>query len=196
MAEETEFAALIQRVRSGDAEAATELVRRYEPEVRRLVRVRLTSPRLGRVIDTADICQSVLANFFVRVTAGQFELENPEQLLKLLVTMARNKLLDHLRKQRADRRDDRRLQASSPAALATLPDGGASPSELVARQDVLEQVRQRLSDEERALMESRMQGRDWAAIAVEQRGSAEALRKKLTRALDRLAGELGLREAD
>ena len=39
-----------------------------------------------------------------------------------------------------------------------------------------------------------MHGLDWAAIAAAQGGSAEALRKKLARALDRVAAELGLRE--
>ena len=52
----------------------------------------------------------------------------------------------------------------------------------------------RLSDEERRLMELRHQGQDWAAVAAELGGSPEALRKKLTRAVDRVAGELGLDE--
>jgi hypothetical protein len=38
----------------------------------------LTDARLRREIDSADICQAVLANFFVRVAAGQFEIETPE----------------------------------------------------------------------------------------------------------------------
>ena len=39
-----------------------------------------------------DICQSVLGSFFVRAATGQYKLETPEHLLKLLTTMARNKL--------------------------------------------------------------------------------------------------------
>ena len=95
------FQNLIRRVRSADEQAAVELVRLYEPEIRRIVRVRLVNPKLQAVIDSFDICQSVLANFFVRAAAGQFELETPEQLLQLLVTMARNKLRDASRRQRA-----------------------------------------------------------------------------------------------
>jgi hypothetical protein len=68
--ETTSFAELLRRVRSGDQEAATALVRQFEPEIRRVVRLRLTDPRMRRVIDSADICQSVLANFFVRAAAG------------------------------------------------------------------------------------------------------------------------------
>jgi hypothetical protein len=59
-----------------------------------------------------DICQSVLASCFVRATSGAFDLDNPEQLMKLLVTMARNKLASQARKQYAQRRDKRRGQRS------------------------------------------------------------------------------------
>jgi hypothetical protein len=32
-----------------------------------------------------DICQSVMASFFVRAAAGQFNLERPDELIRLLV---------------------------------------------------------------------------------------------------------------
>src|SRR5271166_2466222 len=90
--ENQDFQALLGRVRAGDAQAASELVRRYEPAIRRAARVRLVDTRLNRLLDSMDICQSVLASFFVRTALGQYELETPEQLLKLLAVMARNKL--------------------------------------------------------------------------------------------------------
>src|SRR5579883_3404747 len=111
VAEESSFPLLLQRVRAGDAEAAAALVRSYEPEIRRAIRVRLTDPRLRRTLDSMDVCQSVLANFFVRAAAGQFDLREPKDLLKLLVTMARNKILDRTRQERAERRNGRRTQA-------------------------------------------------------------------------------------
>jgi len=92
MADDPTFRDLILRVRSGDEQAAADLVRRYEPTIRRTVRVRLRNLRLRRVLDSMDVCQSVLLNFFVRVAAGQFELDTPNQLLKLLATMARHKV--------------------------------------------------------------------------------------------------------
>jgi RNA polymerase sigma-70 factor (ECF subfamily) len=122
MAEVPSFHEFLRRVREGDAQAASELVRLYEPEIRRAVRVRLSESRLGRVLDSEDVCQSVLANFFVRASAGQFELDNPEQLLRLLVAMARNKLRDKARQQTAQRRDQRRLGDAGPGALDAVPD--------------------------------------------------------------------------
>src|SRR5262245_31987749 len=83
MAEDPSFQDLLRRVRQRDEQAAAELVRRYEPTIRLAVRVRLTDPRLRRLLDSVDICQSILANFFVRAAAGQFDLERSEQLVKL-----------------------------------------------------------------------------------------------------------------
>src|SRR6516225_780589 len=99
--ENDDFQALLGRVRAGDADAATELVRRYEPAIRRAARVRLLDTRLNRLLDSMDICQSVMASFFVRAALGQYELETPAQLLKLLATMTRNKLANQVKSHRA-----------------------------------------------------------------------------------------------
>ena len=61
--------------------------------------------------------------------------------------------------------------------------------------DLLQEVQRRLSAEERRLLELRNQGCDWAAIASELGGSSEALRRRLSRALDRVAEQLGLDDA-
>jgi RNA polymerase sigma-70 factor (ECF subfamily) len=193
MAEETGFPELIQRVRAGDEQAAAELVRRYEPAIRVAVRVRLTDPGLRRFLDSMDVCQSVLANFFVRAANGQFELDKPEQLLHLLVTMARNKVTNHALRQQAARRDQRRIQKGGldESALAA---AGPTPSQLVANQELLHEFRKRLSDEERLLADQRALGRSWADIAAEHGESADALRMQLTRAIDRVTRELQLEE--
>src|SRR5262245_23455849 len=101
---ETSFVEFIRRIRAGDPQAAVELVRQYEQAIRLEVRMRLCDPRLRRVLDSMDICQSVLASFFVRTAAGQYELEQPDQLIRLLVVMARKKVAFQARKQRAQRR--------------------------------------------------------------------------------------------
>ena len=116
MVDSPSFVDLLERVRSGDQEAATLLVHQFEPELRRTVRVRLTDPRLRRFVDSADICQSVLANFFIRVRIGEFDLRQPDQLLHLLLTMARNKVLDKARRQQARKRDQRRIEGNPDVA--------------------------------------------------------------------------------
>ena len=70
----------------------------------------------------------------------------------------------------------------------------ASPSRQLAAQDLLEEVRRRLTSEERQLLELRDQGLDWAEIAAARNGSPEALRKRLARAIDRVSAQLGLED--
>jgi RNA polymerase sigma-70 factor (ECF subfamily) len=184
---------LLHRLRGGDAAAAAEFVRRYEPEVRRAARVRLTDPRLRRVLDSTDVCQSVLGAFFVRAAAGQFDLTDPDQLLRLLVVMARNKVLDHARRQQAGRRDGRRV-AATDAVLADVTDPSPGPGRVAAGRDLLAEVRGRLTEDERELADHRVRGLDWEAIAAARGERADALRKRYTRALDRVARELGLED--
>jgi RNA polymerase sigma-70 factor (ECF subfamily) len=191
VAEDVPFQELIARVRAGDDAAAREVVRRYEPAIRRTVRIRLADPRLRRFLDSMDICQSVFGSFFVRVALGQYDLEDPQQLLRLLLNMSRKKLIDHERRERAARRDFRRVEASGEAAR-DLPATDDSPSQQAALGELLQEMRKRLSPEERDLAEQRAQGREWAQIAAERGSSPEALRKQLNRAVERAAGELGI----
>lgn len=195
MSETEAFQALIERVRAGDEGAAAELVKRYEPMVRRAARVRLSDPRLGRVLDSMDICQSVMASFFVRAALGQYELNSPDQLLKLLATMARNKLANQAHAQHAARRDVRRVEHGDDQA-ANVAARGATPSRQIAARELLDAARARLSEDERRLLERRQDGDGWAEIAEAEGASPDALRKKLARAVDRVAREIGLDESD
>ena len=62
MPTERSFRELIDRVRAGDEGAATELVRRYEPAIRRASAGSVCATRgVNRLLDSMDICQSVLA---------------------------------------------------------------------------------------------------------------------------------------
>jgi RNA polymerase sigma-70 factor (ECF subfamily) len=193
MPEEVTFQDLIRRVRAGDDEAAAELVRRYEPTIRRVARVRLADTRLRRVLDSMDICQSVFGSFFVRTALGQYDLDTPEQLLGLLIRMSQNKVLAHVRDSGAARRDYRRVREVS-AEGRLLASADPSPSQQVSAQELLREFRRRLSEEERQLAEQRADGRDWAAIAAERGASPEALRKQLARAVARVAQELGMED--
>ncbi|HLJ93474.1 MAG TPA: sigma-70 family RNA polymerase sigma factor [Gemmataceae bacterium] len=193
MADDLSFQELLQRVRQGDEAAAVELLRRYEAPLRHIIHVRLVDARLRRLFDAEDICQSVLASFFVRAALGQYELNRPEDLLKLLAVMARNKLADKARRPSVERHADRRVP------LDELPDQAiasreGTPSQRVALQDLLSEARRRLSPDERHLLDLRDQGLDWAAIAAQVGGSPEALRKRLARAIDLVVAELGLEE--
>jgi RNA polymerase sigma-70 factor (ECF subfamily) len=194
MAEETTFEDLMRRVRGGDGAAAEELVRRYEPTIRRVVRVRLVDPRLRRLFDSMDICQSVFGSFFVHAALGDYELATPEQLLGLLVSMSRKKVVDKSRRAGAARRDYRRAAEGAADQEKQWAAAGPSPSQEVAGRELLREFRRRLTDEERQIADRRAAGLNWNQIAAERGGSPEALRKQLTRAIERVSQELGLEE--
>jgi RNA polymerase sigma-70 factor (ECF subfamily) len=189
---ESEFGDLLRRVREGDAGAAEELVRRYEPTIRVAVRTRLTDPVLKRQFDSVDICQSVLTSFFVRAAAGQFDLREPAQLVALLVRMARTKLAERVRFHRRQRRDGRLVAEGAEGATLDVVSPEPSPSQVATARDLLAALHARLTDEERLLAERRAAGRTWVEIAAELGGTPQARRKQLARALDRIAPEIGL----
>lgn len=191
MSEADEFRELLRRVRAGDADAVTRLVRQYEPAIRLAVHVRLTDPALRRLLDSQDICQSVLTSFLTRAAAGQYEVETPGQLLRLLATMARNKLLNQAHHYRAARRDTRRTQPVH-ALEQQLPAPGPDPSEEAVHHELVREFHQRLSAEERGLAERRARGQSWQEIAADLGGTANALRMRLERAVNRVVQELGL----
>ena len=94
MKQGSSFTELIERVRSGDEQAATQLVQDFEPVVRRELRFRLRDSLARRELDSMDISQSVLSNFFVRAAMRQYDLNEPVDLVKLLATMTRNKVAE------------------------------------------------------------------------------------------------------
>jgi RNA polymerase sigma-70 factor (ECF subfamily) len=191
MAEDPTFTDFIRRVRAGDEQAAAELVKKFEPAIRLEVRMRLSDPRLRRVFDSMDICQSVLASFFVRAASGQYDLDEPGQLRQLLIGIARNKVAFQARRQRAQRRDHRRNVGGEAAKLEAAA-AAPSPSRQLAGEELLREFRGRLSEQERRLADLRAEGRQWAEIAADVGGTPQAVRKQLARAVERVVKELGL----
>lgn len=193
MPDASQFGDLIRRVRDRDEDAARELVLRYESTIRRVVRIHLRDSRMRRVLDSTDICQSVLASFFIRTALGQYEVDSPQELLNLLTTITRNKLSNQANRMRAQRRDIRRdTSATDPAEFG--PDRASDPSEQASARELLDKVRDRLGPDDHYLAEQRSLGRSWPELANELGGTDEALRKKLTRALDRVMADLGLED--
>lgn len=191
MPEENQFQSLVRRVRGGDADAATQLVREYESHIRRAARFGLRDSRLRRTVDSMDISQSVLASFFTRAALGQFELDRPEQLVNLLAAMARNKLASRARQSHVTRRDRRDIET----VVAEVESGRTHEPgmlESLAHLDLVSTIRARLTEEERWISDQRLAGREWAEIAAITECKADALRMKLTRALDRVSRQLGL----
>jgi RNA polymerase sigma factor (sigma-70 family) len=195
MSDAVSFGELITRVRAGDAGAAAEVIRHYEPALRRAVRLRLRrDPRLCRLLDSVDICQSVMASFFVRAALGQYDLSTPAHLVKLLATIARNKVINQARKQRAACRDAGSI--ASPEEGADVPAPGAGPAQVAEARELLAETLRRLTEEERRLLELREEGMEWGQIAAALGARPDAVRMQLARGIARVTKELGLENDD
>src|SRR5437762_486755 len=82
---------LLRRLREGNQDAATKLYLRYAERLRLLARAEC-SPDLARRIDADDIVQSVFASFFQGVNRGLYEVPAGEELWKLFLVIALNKI--------------------------------------------------------------------------------------------------------
>jgi RNA polymerase sigma-70 factor (ECF subfamily) len=182
---EDTFRALIARVRAGDEEAAAALLRNYQSALTRMIRVRLVDPRLRKVVGESDIFQSVMGTFFVRAALGQYELETPEDLLRLLAVLTRNKVADQARRRPVEQRGE-----AIPFDEIALPSGEESPSRQLRLRELARLARQRLSPQLLEVLELRERGMDWTSIGAQFGESAGAIRKRFARAIDEIAGVL------
>jgi RNA polymerase sigma factor (sigma-70 family) len=192
MLTQVEFDNLISRIRLGDEQAAAELVRVYEPLIRREVRLQIRDRRLLRLFDSHDVSQSVLGSFFARTALGAYDLDTPTQLVKLLVAMTRNKVATAAQRQHRQKRDNRKNSGAD--ALENAIDPGPSPSQEVSGRELMERFRAAFTDEERAIADCRRDGLGWAEITDQLGGTQQARRMQLMRAVDRLSRQFGLDE--
>lgn len=194
MPEEQALHDLLRRGLNGDDQALAELVRQMEPVVRRAARIHLPNHNpLRRLLDSQDISQSVLRDFFVRAGEGAFPLLDLKDLPRLLRVMARQKFIDRKRQHEAPIRDHRRNRGGDAVRGLT---GADDVSETVAERDLYAEVRRRLSRRERAIADLWAAAYTYEEIAVLLKDDADgplkpnAARMILERAFLRVAAAL------
>jgi DNA-directed RNA polymerase specialized sigma24 family protein len=193
LSDQSSFVSLIERLRGGDNEAARLLLARYEPVLRRIVAIRLLDRKLRGIVDTDDICQSVLGSFFVRLGLGQYEIADESDLLRLLATMVRNKVVSKKRRRMLEQREDvqvyikERMEENRAGSETT-------PSQSLTYQELLREAEGMLSPEERELIALRKQGYGWIEIGSRLGEDPECLRKRMARTMDLVIEQLGLDE--
>jgi RNA polymerase sigma factor (sigma-70 family) len=180
---------LLNRVHGGDDDAAQQLVERFGAAVRVAIRTHLSDPRLRRQFDSLDVCQSVLASFFLHAANVGYELTVPSQILALLTRIAKNKLSTRTRDQLRQRRDIRRLSRVR-VEEAIIPSHDPDPAQQAENQELLARALDSMTPEIRAIAVRRMDGENWPMIAQSLGGTAESLRKQFERAVQRIADSL------
>ena len=190
-----EFFDQLRSIRAGEPRAVELFVATYEPFIRRTIRHRLGRAALRSVADSIDVCQSVFGSFLIRMAAGEYELKSERDLQRLLVAITQNKFMALQRREMAEKRD-RRITVSLNS-VDDIEDYRQTNDEQSARQvELLSAFEQSLSIEERQLFMMRRQGLEWSVIAEDLKENAVVLRKRLSRAVQRVARELGIESAD
>jgi RNA polymerase sigma-70 factor (ECF subfamily) len=82
---------LLERLRGGSQDAATQIYLRYAHRLRALAQAKLPSD-LARRVDVDDIVQSVFGSFFRGAKQGFYEVPGSEELWKLFLVIALNKI--------------------------------------------------------------------------------------------------------
>ncbi len=134
-----DFGTSVRLARAGSAEGARELVEKYGDRVHRALRRVLNgSQRLRLQCDSLDIALFAWDVLFRRLSAWD-EIETPDQLIAVLLTIGTNHIRDMRR--RFDReRCGRRLVSLEDGEAQAAPDRDVSSHDLIAFRDRLEAV--------------------------------------------------------
>src|SRR5438270_13440183 len=114
---------LLRRLRGGSEDAATQRYRRYAHRLRALARAN-TSAHLARRVDAEDIVQSVFRIFFTAASQGLYDVPAGEDLWKLLLVIALNKIRAEGVFHQAAKRDVRATAEIERLEPAAEPEGG------------------------------------------------------------------------
>ncbi len=90
---------LLAKLNEGDADAAAQMFRAFEPYLRMVIR-RKISHGLRAKFDSTDIVQSVWADIVDGLRRSNWTFQNVDQLRAFLVKMTRNRFVDRLRQHR------------------------------------------------------------------------------------------------
>jgi RNA polymerase sigma-70 factor (ECF subfamily) len=155
---------LLERFRHGNQDAATQLYRRYAQRLRELARAQ-SSADLAGVLEPDDIVQSVFGSFFRGARAGVYQLPDGEELWKLFLVIALNKIRARARYHKAARRDLTRTVAgaSYDFTLETVASTDEAAESLL--QLTMNDALDRLSPQHRQAIRLRIEGHEVAEIA-------------------------------
>ena len=81
-----------------------------------------------------------------------------------------------------------------PDQISSQKDPGLAPVDQIEQADLVSLIRRKLRPDEQLALDKWMLGHGWDELSIEFSCEPDAIRKKLTRAIDRATKELGLLE--
>jgi RNA polymerase sigma-70 factor (ECF subfamily) len=152
---------LLGRLRHGSEDAATQLYLRYAQRLRALARAK-TGADLAARLDVDDLVQSIFGSFFRGASQGYYEVPAGEELWKLFLVIALNKIRAKGAYHRAAKRDVRATSGGGLDAANEPEDDAAAYAFL---QLVIDDLLATLPAQQRQMIELRIEGYEVAEIA-------------------------------
>jgi len=195
MPDDESFPELMDRLRSGEDEAARAVFTRFASRLVGLARRHLDG-RLAVKVDPEDVVQSAYKSFFIRQRDGSLEIGNWDGLWGVLTMITLRKCADRAAYYRAGKRDvARELMAKSDDsatdhAADIAIDREPSPEEAAVLAETVEKLFQTVDDpDERSILELSLQGFTASEIS-DSLGRAERsirrLRERVRKRLERM----------
>jgi RNA polymerase sigma-70 factor (ECF subfamily) len=180
------YRVLLDRWRAGDEAAARQLFDLYVERLMALARRRI-SQRLNSRVDPEDVVQSVFRTFFGHLKEGHFQIQDQDDLSKLLVRITVHKTLRQIAFHKAAKRDPNHEtgQGDEPQErLLELLDREPTPDSAVEFLDQLDHFLGHLRPLDREILRLRMEGYKDVEIA-ELLGISD---RKIRRLMERVRG--------
>jgi RNA polymerase sigma-70 factor (ECF subfamily) len=142
-------------------------------------------------VDVEDIVQSVFGSFFRGANQGYYDVPAGDDLWKLFLVIALNKIRAKGAFHRAAKRDVRRTTGGDEVVQALEVAGTQADTEYVFLQLVIDDALEQLPAQHKAMVELRIQGYEVAEIAQQtgrSKRTVERILQEARRKLDDLLG--------
>lgn len=189
---EPDWETLIDGVRAGDPAALGAFYRRYGPSLERLA-ARQIEPGMRRRFGPESIAQSVCRTFMDRARGDGYELADGDSLWRLLCAIALTKVREraryHLRQRRGVQREVHGEAAGD--ALERSRAATPGPEEEAVFREQFQCLLDALDEEERRVLELRLEANSQQQIAEEMAVSERTVRRILKRIEERFTRAAG-----
>jgi RNA polymerase sigma factor (sigma-70 family) len=196
MAEEVDrWERLIRGLRDGDQGVAFEFWEQYGDALHRLADRNL-APGLRRRIGPEDVVQSACRTFLRRAQGGEFQLDDSEGLWRVLCAITLTKIREqarfHLRQKRGLNQEQHMPPAPTDSASGGFDpaDPNPTPAEAIAFTDYFSELLSSLDEEERQVVELKLQDLTNEQVAEKLGCSERTVRRVVKRVQSHMAASL------
>ncbi len=181
--------ALLRRFQGGEEDAATAIYLRYAKRLQRLAESQ-TGVELAVRLDPEDVVQSVFRTFFRRAAQGHYEIPAGEELWKLFLVIALNKIRSLGQFHRAKKRDVKHTKDFSKVEPFVCSTDSPNEHAYQILRMTIDDVLGELSDSQRQMIMLRIEGNDINAIANATGRAKRSVERVLQKFRETLAEQL------